>query len=81
MTILKKLRLEKNLTKKEVSNLIGIKVRHYHNVENGKSFLSQQKLNQLEDLFKLPQRILFSERVKDIPEYLNVFTIEIFGTD
>lgn len=81
MTILKHLRIQKKLTQKELSKMIGIKVRHYHNVESGKSFLSQQKLNKLEDVFKLPQRVLFSECKEDIPEYLDVFTNDIFGTD
>lgn len=73
MTVLKTVRKKKRLTQEFVASQVGIKVRHYQNVESGESFLSQDKLNLLEDLFELPQRVLLAKRVEEVPRYYQSF--------
>lgn len=78
MTNLRIIRLKNNLTQNEVAKILGIKIRHYQNVENGTSFLTQKKLNKLEDLFGLPQRVLLAKTVEEVPEYYHAI---IHGTE
>lgn len=61
------------MTQREVAECIGVKLRHYQNVEAGESFLTQDKLNTLEDLFELPQRVLLAKNVKEIPDYYEYY--------
>lgn len=68
-TYLKQFRLKKGLTQADVAKQIGISVRQYQRVENGESFLTKDKLNKLEDLFGIPQRVLLAKDVKEIPDF------------
>lgn len=79
--LLKQVRINQGLTQQDVAQAIGAKVRHYQYVEAGESFLSQNKLNKLEDVFKLPQRILLAQSIEEVPEYYRNFIPKIFGTD
>lgn len=80
MTQLKNLRAKKGFTQKEVANLIDIKIRHYQNVEKGNSFLTQEKLNKLEDIFQIPQRVLLAKKVEEIPSFYNHY-LSALNTD
>ncbi|HLQ83128.1 MAG TPA: helix-turn-helix transcriptional regulator [Pseudogracilibacillus sp.] len=75
--LLKKIRLSKKLTQKEVAEKIGLQIRQYQYVESGQSFLSQEKMNKLEDLFQLPQRVLFSDSKENIPDIYKEFVSEL----
>lgn len=70
---LKKHRLKKGLTQAQIAALLGISVRQYQRVEAGESFLTQEKLNKLEDLFQTPQRVLLAKNVEEIPSYYHDF--------
>ncbi|MCT6922777.1 helix-turn-helix transcriptional regulator [Metasolibacillus sp.] len=78
MLLLKKLRVKQGLTQSDVAQFIGISTRQYQRVEAGKAFLSQSNLNKLEDMFRLPQRVLLAKNVAEIPEYYHVY---ILGTE
>lgn len=73
--LLKKIRITKGLTQKEVASFIGVKTRHYQYVEAGTSFLSQEGLNKLEDLFQLPQRVLLAKSIEEVPDFYQEFII------
>lgn len=79
--LLKEIRKSRNLTQKEVATSLGIKVRHYQYVESGESFLTQKRLNKLEDMFELPQRILLAKSFEEIPIFYQAFIQSKFGTD
>jgi len=68
-TNLKKVRLQRKLKQSDVAIIVGISIRHYQRIESGKSFLTQEKLNKLEDLFEIPQRVLLAKNVEEIPKY------------
>jgi len=50
--------------------LLNISVRQYQRIESGRSFVSQEILNKLEDLFMLPQRVLLAKNIEEVPEFI-----------
>lgn len=72
-TNLKLLRQIKGLGQSEIAEQLGISVRHYRRIESGQSFLNQDSLNRLEDLFKLPQRILLAENLDVVPDFYEAY--------
>ncbi len=55
---LRSIRLELGMTRREVAAKIGVTVRQYGNIETGKRNPSKKVIDQLEDLFGIPQRVL-----------------------
>lgn len=72
-TLLKQQRLKKGYRQEDVARLLNISTRQYQRIESGKSFLTQEKLNKLEDLFQTPQRVLLAKNVEEIPSYYHDF--------
>jgi len=75
--MLKKIRTIKGLTQSYVASKIGVKLRHYQYVEAGMSFLSKDKLNKLEDLFELPQRVLLAKSIEEVPDFYKPYLEEL----
>lgn len=75
--MLKKIRASKGLTQSYVASKIGVKLRHYQYVEAGMSFLSKDKLNKLEDLFELPQRVLLAKSIEEVPDFYKPYLEKI----
>ncbi|GAF66466.1 putative transcriptional regulator [Bacillus sp. TS-2] len=71
--LLKVFRKKMDYTQEDVAKILKISTRHYQNVEAGKGFLRQEKLNALEDLFRVPQRVLLAKSKKEVPDYLQEF--------
>lgn len=71
--LLKQQRLKKGYRQEDVAKILNISVRQYQRIESGKSFLTQEKLNKLEDLFQTPQRVLLAKNVEEIPSYYHDF--------
>lgn len=78
--LLKKIRLKRGLTQAQVSDQLEISTRQYQRVEAGESFLTQEKLNKLEDLFGLPQRVLLAKNIEEIPDFCRNY-ISFLGTE
>lgn len=72
-TFLKKIRLQNGLKQADVAIKLGISKRQYQRIESGTSFVNQEKLNKLEDLFELPQRVLLAKSVEEIPDFYKEF--------
>jgi len=79
--LLKKYRLKNGWTQSQVATMLGVSERYYRSIEAGDRKLSYKRLIILEDIFKLPQRILFAESIEEVPEYYRDFIPHIFGTD
>lgn len=71
--LLKQFRLNKNLTQSEIAEKLQISVRQYQRIESGKSFPNESALGKLEDLFKVPHRVLLAKSKDEIPDYLKNF--------
>ncbi|PKR83061.1 XRE family transcriptional regulator [Heyndrickxia camelliae] len=71
--LLKEIRKKNNLTQYEVSQMLNLTLRQYQRIEKGESFLAQDKLNTLEDIFKTPQRVLLAKSYEEVPEFLKNF--------
>lgn len=69
--LLKLFRLKRGFKQAEIAQSIGISVRQYQRVEVGSSFLTQEKLNKLEDIFQIPQRVLLAKNIEEIPSFYN----------
>lgn len=78
---LRKARLHRHLTQFDIASHLGITTRQYQRIEAGQAFLTHQRLNKLEDLYNLPQRVLFARYLSDIPEYQRYLVSNFFGTD
>lgn len=72
-TLLKQLRLEKGYRQSDVAEHLDISTRHYQRIESGQSFMHQEILNKLEDLFRLPQRVLLAKDIEEIPDFYQTF--------
>jgi len=72
-TILKKLRLIRGFTQAEIAQIICVSLRQYQRIEGGKSFITQEKLNRLEDTFQIPQRVLLAKNIEEIPSYYKYY--------
>jgi len=64
--ILKQIREQRGWTH---AQKLGVSKRFYQNIEAGDRRPSYEKLNQLEDLFEIPQRVLLAKNVEEIPNY------------
>jgi len=71
--LLKQIRLQKELTQSQVANILDITIRHYQHIESGDRKPSYKKLNKLEDIFGLPQRVLLARSVEEVPEIYKDF--------
>lgn len=71
--LLKIFRQDSHLTQHEVAETLKISVRQYQRIESGRSFPSEFGLGKLEDLFKVPHRVLFAKSVDEIPDFLSDF--------
>jgi len=68
-TLLKQFRLEKGYRQSDIAKKLDVSIRQYQRIESGHSFMNQDKLNKLEDLFQLPQRVLLAKDIEEIPDY------------
>lgn len=71
--LLKHFRKKKHLTQKQVAGLLQISVRQYQRIESGESFPRESTIVLLEDLFKVPHRVLLAKSVDDVPDFLKCF--------
>lgn len=71
--LLKIFRRNKRLTQAEVAEKLQISVRQYQRIESGKSFPREHTLELLEDLFKVPHRVLLARSVEEVPDFLKCF--------
>lgn len=76
--LLKTFREKKHLTQKEVAEKIGISLRHYQRIESGQYFLRKEKLQLLEDIFKVPHRVLLAKSVEEVPDFLKNYLFRLF---
>lgn len=72
--LLKYYRNKLNLTQKELAEKLNVSHRYYQNIEAGISFPRRNVSYALEDLFELPQRVLLSENIEEVPKYLRHYT-------
>jgi transcriptional regulator with XRE-family HTH domain len=71
--LLKLFRKDKRLTQREVAEKLQISVRQYQRIESGDSFPRESTIVILEDLFKVPHRVLFAKSIDDVPNFLKTF--------
>lgn len=77
MLILRQKRKEFGYTQPQIAKKIGLGTRQYFRIEHGLAFPKQKALNKLEDIFGLPQRVLFSKTSDDISDICNKFKDDI----
>lgn len=69
--ILKLVRKKKGYRQVDLAEILSISVRHYQRIEAGVTFPNESTINNLEDLFQLPQRVLFLNitDVEKLPDF------------
>ena len=75
--ILKKIRYSKGLTQSQVAKTLGVSERFYRSIEAGDRKPSYKNLNKLEDLFKLPQRVLLAKSIEEVPDFYKPYLEEL----
>lgn len=69
--LLKKFRQKNCWTQLQVSEMLSVSERFYRSIEAGDRRPSYEKLNKLEDIFQIPQRVLFAKNIEEIPSFYN----------
>lgn len=73
LLILKNIRKQRGWTQSQVASKLNISKRFYQSIEAGDRKPSYKKINKLEDLFELPQRVLLAKSVEEIPDFYKEF--------
>lgn len=73
MLLLKKYRLKNGWTQSQVAEMLDVSERFYRSIEAGDRRPSYKNLIKLEDLFRLPQRVLLAKDIEEIPDFYQTF--------
>lgn len=69
LMLIKKYRKRNGWTQFQVAEMLNVTERFYRSIEAGDRRPSYENLNKLEDLFKLPQRILLAKSIDEVPYF------------
>jgi len=70
---IRKKRLENGWTQSHVAEKLEVSERFYRSIEAGHKKPSYENIIKIEDLFNLPQRVLFCEDVHKLPDIYKPF--------
>lgn len=59
MNMLKKLRTERNLTQRELADMLGITTKSYQAYENGRRIPKPKVMQRMENLFEVKKEVIF----------------------